>query len=246
VNNAAKLMAGLAGLLLIGTLLAQGDGSAQPTPTDMAKLGPVITVSGTGNSELAPDQATLSIGITAREKTAKAAQNAVNEQIAKIIAGVTPLVGEKKYIQTSNFSLYPEYANNENVTRVVAYNGNNTLTIQVNKIANVGPVIDAAVAAGATNIQGISFGLQDSTAARNDALRNAVKDAKGKATAMAEAAGMKLGDLIEINENGGFMPSPVPMFGMAESRMASKAASVEPGQVSLAGTVTVRYRLRTN
>jgi uncharacterized protein YggE len=106
--------------------------------------------------------------------------------------------------------------------------------------------LDADVAAGATNIQGISFGLQDSTAARNDALRNAVKDAKGKATAMAEAAGMKLGDLIEINENGGFMPSPVPMFGMAESRMTGKAASVEPGQVSLAGTDTVRYRLRTN
>jgi uncharacterized protein YggE len=109
----------------------------------------------------------------------------------------------------------------------------------------VGPAVDAGLGAGANQVEGVSFGLRDELAARQQALAQAAAGARQKAQALATALGVQLGELLEAAEGGAQVV--VPRFAMA--RMASESLAmdtttpVSPGQITVEATVTVTYRI---
>lgn len=237
-ENMRKLL--LIMLLVVGSLQAAIAQERMPNP-------PLLVVHGQAEERVAPDTATVRVGVVARGATAAAAQDEVNEIMARLLQRVTALGIDRKDIQTSNLMLNPVYAGgnqpNEQV-RIVGYEARNQVSITVNNLTLIGKVIDASVAAGSNNIEGVFFGLRDDKEARLTALRNAVANAREKATAMASALGVDLVSVHEIVEGGGFV-QPVAMYDMAMARGAEKAgASVEPGQVNVNATVTIRYVIR--
>jgi hypothetical protein len=228
--------------------------SSAQAPEVGAIVPNTVTVTGNADAKAEPDMATIRIGVTTRAKTAKAAQEANSETANRLVAAALKIVPDRKAFQTSELSLFPINSPNNPAGGLgggdiggeprpqppIAYQAANILTIRLDDVTKVGPLVDAVTTAGATNVESISFGLKDDRVARRQALRDAVRDAKDKAEAMAEGLGLKLGEVYSIEEGGGIRVMP---FQMANAAMARMDTPVMPGQVSLSGTVTVRFRL---
>lgn len=210
---------------------------------------PVLTVSGSGQARVAPDEATVRLGVTAQAPTARAAQEQVNVVANAVLAAVRKLGVKAEDIQTSDLSLNPVYSQGrgqENQEpRITGYQASNVVSIRLEDLTKVGPVIDAGLAAGANRLEGVFFGLRNDEAARAEALTDAVREARSKAEALARALRVRLVEIVEVAEGGvSISPPPSPFRGRVMAEMAMDASTpVSSGQVGVEASVTVRYRI---
>ena len=207
---------------------------------------PHITVQGDGEAAVAPDMAILTLAVMREAETARAALDADNTAMAAVIAAMKEDGIAARDLQTSGLSIAPQYVyptddKGTQTQRLVGYQVTNTLTVRVRDLASMGKVIDRSVSLGVNQGGGISFTNDDPSAALTEARRKAVEDAMQRATTLADAAGVGLGDILEIAEQsspGG--PSPVPerMY-----RMAADAVPVEAGENTYRVQVNVTFGL---
>lgn len=201
-----------------------------------------ITVQGTGAIKVRPDIARLSLGVQTENKSS---QDAVRANATKTDAVIRALKGAgvpNKDLQTSNFSVYPQYdyANNRQTLR--GYQVQNTVSVVVRKIDTAGSVLDAALNAGANNANGISFELDDDSSARDQALAKAVADGLRKAKTMARAAGLSGMELVSVQEGTPTVYRPVMMMARAKSMDAEAATPVQAGENTVSASVSLRFR----
>jgi uncharacterized protein YggE len=209
-------------------------------------LESLLSVSGSGETRLAPDEATVRLGTQAQAPTAKAAQDQVNRVTAAILAAIEKLEVPAAAIQTSQLSLGPVYSNprGNDQPRIAGYQAGNTVSVTLDRLERIGPVVDAGLAAGANQLEGVSFSLRDDTAARSAALGQAVNQARHKAEALAAALRVRLVEIAEVSEEGAsrVVPQYAEMRAMA-APMAMAATPVSPGELTIRASVTLRYRL---
>ena len=218
-------------LVVMAMLLCLGMSSVA-----MAASGPgpaVISVSGQGRADVAPDMATINIGIVTTGKTAQLAQ----ADNAKIASDVTAALGKlgifSKDIQTC-YTMSPVYEKGD-FKKAAGYRANNTVTVTINDVSKVGQVIDTALNSGATDVNGLSFGLKDVKSVRNSALQMAVQDARSKADAIAAALGVKIVGIQNVKEGG----SNFARYEMANLRLGKMDAAPMADTPVSAGTVGV-------
>ena len=218
-------------VVLMAMLLCLGMSSVA-----MAAPGPgpaVISVSGQGRADVAPDMAVVNIGIVTTGKTAQLAQ----AENAKIASDVTAALGQlgifSKDIQT-HYTMSPVYEKGD-YRKAVGYRANNTVTVTVNDVAKAGQVIDAALSSGATDVNGLSFGLKDARSVRNTTLQMAVQDARSKADAIAAALGVKIVGIQNVKEDGGNFAR----YEVANARLAKLDGAAMADTPVNAGTVEV-------
>ncbi len=211
-------------------------------PVSAADLEPgKITVSGSGEISVRPDLAIVQFGVQKVADTARAALDANNASMSTVITLLKEAGIEDKDIQTSGFSIYPQFdyqakppRNNE----IIGYQVRNSVTVKVTDLSMLGALLDKAVDAGLNEGGQISFTNQDIKSLRRQAEAVAVKDAMEKAELLAEAAGVKAGRIISINEGGVSSPQPpVPMRAAFEAK--ASAVPVEGGENSYSAFVTV-------
>jgi uncharacterized protein YggE len=209
---------------------------------------PVLTVSGSGQARVAPDEATVRLGVLAQAPTAREAQAKVNQAAAAVLAAIRKLGVPAERIQTAGLSLGPQYAqgrpDSQEGPRITGYQASNTVTILLDDLARVGPVIDAGLASGANNLDGVEFGLRNDDAARATALTGAVQSARTKADALARALRVRLVEILEVAEGGvSISPPPTPFRGRAMAMDAMVATPVSAGEVGIDASVTIRWRI---
>jgi uncharacterized protein YggE len=227
LGAAAAVMAVAAG----GATGAIGDASAAGT----AVRG--ITVNGSGAALATPNRAAFSFGVITQAKTASAALNGNNAEMRKVIDAIKKAGVAAKDVQTSSVSLSPRYS--QNGEDIVGYTASNTVNATIRNASRSGPVIDAAVGAGANQVYGPSFTRTDEAVLYRRALSAAVANARGKAQSLAGAAKVRLGQVRSIIESS---VGPVPL---AEKAGAGDAgAPIEPGTQRIEATVTVEFALR--
>jgi uncharacterized protein YggE len=212
-------------------------------------LVPILTVSANGESRVAPDEATVRLGVSAQATTARAAQDQVNRIAGAILEAVRKLGIPAERIQTSELNLGPVYGQGSasrepQEPRIIGYQASNVVSVQVEQLDKVGPVIDAGLGAGANRLEGVIFGLRDDRKARAEALTQAVDGARVKADALARALKVRLVRILEVAE-GGISVTPQPYF---KGRMAMESAAmadtpVSAGQVGVSASVTVRWEI---
>lgn len=242
---AAVLLAGAASLLAtcpLGAQMEDHDHHKEQTPS--------ITVTGSGEVREAPDEARVSLGVVAQRETAQEAQQEANRIAQSILDGVAALDVPEEAIQTSQLVLTPVYQQGgprqqvPTEPRIIAYRATNVVTVRLQDLSKIGPVIDAGIEAGANRVEGVSFQLRDDREARQEALRRAVAEAGAKARAMAEALEISLGSVLHAQEGG--VTIETPRFG-GPRMMTMEARAVEtpvsPGEVTVTGNVTLRYRI---
>jgi uncharacterized protein YggE len=212
----------LASLLLFGA--AAIGGVVQPHFAHSAAGNPAtktITVTGSGAVETVPDRATFSFTVSTNADTAKAAF-AKNSTLADAV--VAALRGAK--VQTSDVSLVPR--TNEAGTTILGYTASTTVTADA-ELAKAGGLIDAAVDAGANGVSGPSWSRSDRDALYRAALKDAVADARAKASALADGADLALGEITSLTEGGGYVAQPFDTL------------KLEPGTQTVDASVTVTF-----
>jgi len=205
-----------------------------------------LSVSGEGEVRAAPDQSSLSAGVTTGAATAAQALAANSRAMNAVFATLKRLGIPDKDIQTSNFSLSPQYqACKPGMTcpqRIVGYQVSNNVNVTVEELDKTGPVLDALVSSGSNQIGGIYFSIHDTKSLLRVAREAAVKDAIDHAQTYSKAAGVTLGPILSIQE-GGSEP-PRPMY-RAMAVMANAAPPpVAGGELSVSANVTITWQIQ--
>jgi uncharacterized protein len=224
--------AALAALLLAGAPLAV---SAQaPAAGDPAFAATTVSVSAFGEARPAPDMATLDLGVETTAPTAQAAMRANAEQMARVIGALKGAGIAGRDVRTANINLAPQYVyEQDRPARLTGYQASNHVSVRVNDLTRLGAVADAVVAAGATNVGSISFGLANPVSAENTARIAAVKALEDKASLYAQAVGYHIVRLVNLTEGGGYAPAPPRPMAMMAMREASAPTPVEPGELNV-------------
>ena len=235
-----KLTLILAGLMLVGLLAACATPAAPSvnnTPTRS------MNVSGTGEVSLVPDIASINVGVhTEADLVADALSN--NTAQANAIAEALQSLGvEEKDVQTSNFNVYPSSRYDPMTGQVTGtyFVVDNTVTVIVRDLSTLGEVLSAVVNAGANNINGISFDVEDRDAAVTQARELAIKNAKDKAQEIADAAGVELGDLQSINVYGG--TNYITYYDSKGGAYADSSVPVSAGTLTITMECNLSYEI---
>lgn len=221
----------------------------QPAPPGAASvatglLPATIAVSGMGETQVVPDRARLSIGVQTQASTAADASTRNARLQGAVIEALRGLGILADQIATSGYNVFPEqqYDQPTRRSRIVGYNVQNTVTVELRQIAQVGPALDAVLAKGANLVSSLAFYSSQAEPARRRALQHAVERARADAEAMAVAAGGRLGELVELSSEVS-APPPRPVMAMAASRMADAAPTpISEGTQTINATVSARWR----
>lgn len=207
-----------------------------------------IIVSGEGEAAIAPDMAVLNLSVVREAETAADALKANSQAMAEVIADLKGRSIADRDIQTSNFSVEPLYKQDKLADDsyaapvIVGYRVTNGLTLRVRDLSALGSLIDAAVKLGVNQGGGITFTNDNPDAAIAEARKKAVVEAMDKAKVLTEAAGVKLGRVIEISENFA-RPMPQPVYRAAMAKEMMDAAPIAAGENEYTVTVNITYAI---
>lgn len=236
----------LAGASVLGASATRAQTVSTPTQSSiqMIQTQPSLNLNAVGEVRLAPDMATISFGVVTEAATAQEAMALNGERMTRVVAALHRAGVAERDIQTSGLNLQAQYDYQENQPpKLRGYQASNRVTVRVMDLSRTGATVDAVVAAGVNQIDGVSFGLKDPSAAENEARLKAVEALQAKARLYAQALGVQLGGVRTLNEGGGYTPpAPVPMFAMrAEAMDARGGTSVSGGELSVKIEVTGVY-----
>jgi uncharacterized protein YggE len=227
--------------LLVMTALASPAAAAE---IQIAATGPVVELTVNESVEAEPDIATVSAGVTTDARTAVEAMRTNAQAMTAVVDRIKQLGVAERDIQTSGINLGARYdydqANQRQVFR--GYQASNRVSVTLRDIQRTGEVLDALVAAGATDLGGPEWSIDDDTAARAQARSAAMERARAQALEYTRLAGYSDIRLLEINET--VAPSrPMPMPQMVRAEAADASTPVQPGMVEAGVIVTVKYEM---
>ncbi len=223
----------LGGAILVAAAIA---GVAQPhlgsaaTPADTT-----ITVTGNGTVDATPDRASFDFGVQTQASSAAGALSKDAAQANTIIAALKNAGIPESDIQTTQVSLWPQTSRDG--TRITGYTASNSVSVTA-ALGKSGDIVDAAVGAGSNNVDGPSLDNSDQSSLYAQALKKAVGDAKTKAQAIAHAAGLTLGAIVHVSDQG--QANPI-YYGAALSAAGKTAPPIEAGTQHVQASVTVTY-----
>ena len=208
-----------------------------------AGAGARITVTGTGTVSGTPDQVTLSMGVQTSGSSVSAALQRAN-QAARAVTGALSRTGVRRSdIKTSGLSIQPDYASSSAVP--TGYGASESIEVTLRTLGAAGTQISAAVRAGgnATEVDGVSLNLSDTSSLLAAARARAAADARTKAAQYAKALGRSLGPVVSMSEQGPAVRLPMLAPGAARSAATPSPVPVSPGRQQVTVTVTVIFAL---
>jgi len=217
---------------------------AQGTPADARFAATTLNISAYGDVMAAPDMATITLGVQTDGQTAAQALGANAEQMTRVLAALKRAGLAERDIRTSQLNVNPKYVYEQNQPpRLTGYEASNQVTVIARDLKRLGPTVDAAVGAGATNVNSISFGLLDPTAAQDAARLVAVRDLQAKAELYAKALGHPIVRLVNLSETPSFSPPVLSGVMVTAQKRLAAPTPVSPGEMQVRVQVTGLYEL---
>ena len=226
-------------LLAAASLATPAAAAVQVTST-----GPVVELTVNESVEAEPDVVTVSAGVSTQARTAVEAMRANAQSMTAVIDRIKALGVPDRDIQTTGINLGAMFDYDQASRRQVfrGYQVSNRVSVKLHSIERTGEVLDALVAAGATDLGGPEWSIDDDTAARAQARRKALETAHAQALEYARASGYSDVRVLEISETVASQP-PMPFLRAARAEVADAATPVQPGMVQAAVAVRVTYEM---
>jgi uncharacterized protein len=206
-----------------------------------------IEVAGNGEAQAVPDLATLAVAIETQGPTAAEAASRNASLAQKVVEALKAKLGDKGKISTGGYTLDPEYnePRRENEKPMITgYRAQNSITVETGSLELLGPLIDAAIEAGANRVNALDFSLRDDTKARTEAIAKAAKDAQSQAQALAASLGVKLGPIVKASTVAQVRPILGTGVRFAAAIATSAPTPVQPGEVTVPATVSLTYEIQ--
>ena len=243
----------LVAVLAIALVTAIGCGattedSPTPTPESGSANTPQggISVSGAASISLAPDTATIVLGVEALHETVAQARADAAAAMTSIVEVLTAAGVADEDIQTQHLSIQPQYDYSGETRELKGFTVVNIVNVTIRDIDSVGAVIDQTVDAGGdlTRVQSIYFSVDDTSSYEDQLIEEAVQDATAKAQRLADLTGVTLGKPLSINYGGG-VPYPVfdRSFGIAMAESAAFDTPISAGEVESSVTVSIIFAI---
>ncbi len=229
--------------LAAATLAIPATASAQLVEIEAS--GPVIELSVFERVTAEPDLVTIGAGVTSNATTAVEAMRLNSAEMQRVIDRIKSLGVPDEDIQTTGINLSPRYdydrANQRQIFR--GYTVSNRVSVKLREIEATGEVLDALVVAGATDLSGPSFSIENDEAAKDIARAAAVQRAEERANAYAAMYGYDGVRVLSITEAiQGYSQGPQPRVYAADA-IEAQAAPVQPGLVSTGVSITIKYEM---
>ncbi|MFB6267958.1 MAG: SIMPL domain-containing protein [Halodesulfurarchaeum sp.] len=233
----------------LAVALADADGGSPPAATQTAD-GPTatktISVSATGQAKAKPDKAVLEVAVEATSPNATTARSWVAENVTAVRNALTELGINESQIVTTDYNIYKDERPRPvegKETGSPVFQARHVLSIEVSDIDMVGKVIDRAVAAGATNINDVRFTLSRETrqTLRNEALRDAMENARGQAETLAQQADLKIEGVHRVQTSDVRGPRYMMETTFVSAAAGAADTSVNSGPVTVVANVHVTY-----
>ncbi len=203
-----------------------------------------IIVTGEAQVQAVPDMATLTLGVTQQASDAGQAMQGTSEAVAQMLDRLTALGVADRDLQTRQVTLNPVWTtqddNGVRTRTITGFEASNTVFVRVRDLDNLGTVMTAVLQDGANEFNGLRFSVQDPEPLMAQARAQAVEQAMAEAQQLAEAAGVSLGAVMRIDDQGGGRP-PMPMAEMA--RLSRDAVPIATGEVSISTSVTMVFAI---
>jgi len=222
-----------AGLAAVVAFVGVGLPTSARSDSTPAQAAHTITVTGSGSATGTPNQAVFTFGVSMRGKNAVSALTANSTAMRKLIDALKAAGIPSSSLQTSSVSMSP--VTSDDGQEIIGYSASNSVTATIVNLGRAGEIVDAAVAAGANEVEGPSLSVSDQTSLYNTALKAAIADARAKAQVLADASGLHVGAVATVEENGGSAPLPFT------DKAAGVAAPIEVGTQQITATVTVVF-----
>ena len=229
-------------VIMLGVLLAPvfvaGPGQAAEQPSVDRRT---ISVSGIGTVRLEPDVADIQVGVVVERALAREAEEAAAGIMSAVVESLLAAGVDRSDLSTAWLSLEPVYDWSATTPRIVRYRMTDTVAVTVRDLARVGQLIDGAVDVGATYVSGITFRVDDPASVEALARGRAVLDARARADALADAAGVRIVGVYSITE-GTVSGYPTPP-DRSDDGSGGGTTPVLPGMVELSVTVSIVYEI---
>lgn len=203
----------------------------------------LFTVTGTAEVTAVPDTAMVSFGVNKSGTTIESLQQEVNTIINQITEDLKALGVDEKDIKTTNYSVNPNYDFRDGTQTENGYTVSANIEVRLDSIEKANSAIDAATRAGATQIGGVQFVLNDEKKKEleSQARKEAIKKAKEKAESIASDAGIRLGKIVDVQESGG--GGPIPYYGgaMDTKELSVDQTQLNPGENKVISNITLAY-----
>ncbi len=211
--------------------------------TDQAPA--TITVNGEGSVSAAPDMAVVNTGVVTRSDTASDALERNNAAMTRVMSLLKQYAIEDKHVQTTGFNVQPEidYKKRTQPPTVIGYRVTNGVTVKVHDLDVLARILDALVQAGSNQVSGIQFTFKDASALKEQARRNAYRDARARAELYAEEAKVELGSIQLITEGPVSAPLPRRTYRAAMAEGAAAEVPVAVGENEIRATVNVVFNV---
>lgn len=235
----------LAALMGTAALALAGGAGAQSAPdADALFHATTLSIAASGDVKALPDKATISLGVLTTAPTAAQAMADNAGRMTQVIAALRRQGLEGKDVQTSGVNLGAQYDYQPNKPqRLIGYQASNQVTVTVHDVARLGPALDAATAAGADSINGVSFGIEHPEALEDQARLNAVQALQARAQLYAGAAGYRVGRLVSLSESGGSQPMAYAAKMVTVQAVRLAPTPVEAGELTVHVEVSGLYEL---
>jgi len=233
LTAAASLLVGL----IVGPIISGHPAAAADPATSTEHT---VTVSGSGDVSVAPDVADVVLGVQITRPTVAEAQSAAATSMTAVLAAVKKDGVDAKDIVTVNLSLNPVYDYSGSSQKLIGQQYGNVVKVTVRDLTRIPAVVDDAVAAGATTIQGITFRVDNPKTASGQARQLAMQDARARADALAAAGGVSIKGVASITE----VTTSTPIYyaaGVSADKAASVATPIQTGTTDVTVSVTVSY-----
>lgn len=222
----------------------------------------VITVTGHGEVNAAPDLATVYFTVEDSKNTQKAASDEVNTKMKKVLEFLKGAGIEDKDIKTEGYNSYPKYSQGKPCppyysegmlpcvqaeAKIIGYTVSQSITVKIRKIDdNLSKVLDGINSFGVSNMSGPTMTIDDEDGLKAEARKEAIKEAKEKAKVLARDLGVRLGDVTSFNENSGGYPMYYAKGAMAFDSVAESAPAPEipKGENTISSDVTITYEIK--
>jgi uncharacterized protein YggE len=205
-------------------------------------------VSGDSIVQAQPDTAILTISVITQGKRAIDAQQENAGKSDAVVRALKSAAGPGAEVKTSSYSLQPQRVYRENQPpTITGYEARNSVTVTTNDLMRVGTLIDAAGQAGANDVSGISFTLRQDRPARDQALKEATREAVSKAQVIAQSLGGRVVRIVEVQEEGFERPRPVYESSTSAGLMrASAQTPIEVGSLDIKSRVQLVAEVEAN
>ena len=215
-------------------------------------LVPSITVTGYAEAKISPDQAVVNVNVYTENKELAIAKKEQDAKVKKLVALALKNGAKKEHISTRRANVQPlyDYVQATKKRRFRAHSLTNSIEVKMDDLEQVGPFVDALVAAKFDRIQGVQFRLKNRRAHQEKLLKEALRNAKKKAEMMADALDTDIGRPITVSESGSYNRPPIYRARAAKAEsfaVAADSGSIESytptGQVDIKQTVNVTFEL---